>query len=172
MASLHGFSFLTSKAQNVHYMTQMKFQISLKFIYILPLPELFMSSTLYRYDSFLWPAKPVHNMYIAMTHITVVRELHRYLKNNSFKIRGNICFRVSMADWNSGAKLYSFCSRSCHRRVFYLPILWHSRMRILHVAVAAPRSYKRSHGQNEVRLFHIPFLQCSGSRKNIWHNRH
>lgn len=73
---------------------------------------------------------------------------------------------------NSGAKLCSLCSRFCDRCMFYLSILQCSRMIILHVVVRAPRSYKHSHGQNEVRLLHIPFLWYSSRRKNIWHNRH
>lgn len=40
----------------------------------------------------------MHNLYIAMTHITEVQELHRHLKNELFYMKGNIYFRVPMAD--------------------------------------------------------------------------
>lgn len=80
--SLHGFSFLTSKAQNICCTIQTKLPVKLKFMcFTLCLyTELFMSSTLYMYDSFLWPVKHMYNLYIAMAHTTVVQELHRHLK--------------------------------------------------------------------------------------------
>lgn len=73
---------------------------------------------------------------------------------------------------NSDSNLYFRCFRFCDRCVFYRSILWCSRMIILRAAVRLPRSYKYNHGQNEVRLFHVPFLWYSSRRKNIWHNRH
>lgn len=112
-------------------------------------------------------------MYIAVTHIesksfmvTSKKLILNKIQYMFQSIHDRVLCRIQVT------KLYSLCSRFCDRCVFYLSILWCSRMIILHVAVRAPRSYKHSHGQNEVRLFHIPFLWYSSRRKNIWHNRH
>lgn len=55
---------------------------------------------------------------------------------------------------------------------FDMPALWGSRMATLCVAATAPRSYRHSQDQNEVRLLHIPLPSYGSSRINIWHNRH